>query len=36
MTGMHASLMISACLLFAAAAAIWRGSPTEKHAAGRS
>ena len=26
MTGMHASLIISACLLLAAAAAIWRGS----------
>jgi DHA2 family methylenomycin A resistance protein-like MFS transporter len=29
MTGMHASLIISACLLLAAAAAIWRGSATE-------
>jgi DHA2 family methylenomycin A resistance protein-like MFS transporter len=36
MTGMHASLTISACLLLAAAAAIWRGSPAEKHATGRS
>jgi DHA2 family methylenomycin A resistance protein-like MFS transporter len=26
MTGMHASLIISACLLLAAAAAIWRGA----------
>jgi DHA2 family methylenomycin A resistance protein-like MFS transporter len=36
MTGMHASLIISACLLLAAAAAIWRGNPAEKDAAGRS
>jgi DHA2 family methylenomycin A resistance protein-like MFS transporter len=28
MTGAHASLMISACLLLAAAAAIWRGAST--------
>jgi MFS transporter, DHA2 family, methylenomycin A resistance protein len=35
MTGMHASLIISACLLLAAAAAIWRGSATEKDATGR-
>jgi MFS transporter, DHA2 family, methylenomycin A resistance protein len=36
MTGMHASLIISACLLLAAAAAIWRGGPTEKDATARS
>jgi len=28
MAGMHESLMISACLLFAAGAAIWRGRAT--------
>jgi MFS transporter, DHA2 family, methylenomycin A resistance protein len=28
MAGAHASLIISACLLLAAAAAIWRGAST--------
>jgi|SRR6202171_2472315 MFS transporter, DHA2 family, methylenomycin A resistance protein len=30
MAGMHASLMISACLLLAAGAAIWRGATSQK------
>ena len=35
MAGMHASLMISACLLLAAGAAIWRGATSQKEGAAR-